>query len=101
MHVKKGDTVIVITGKDKGKKGKILVASPKTNTVMVEGIMMHKKHLKPKTRGGVGEMVSREGYIQASNVQLIDPKTGKGTRVGSKMVGDKKVRISKKSGQEI
>ncbi len=101
MHVKKGDTVIVITGKDKGKKGKILVASPKTNTIMVEGIMMHKKHIKSKTRGGVGEMISREGYIQASNVQLIDPKTGKGTRVGSKMVGDKKVRISKKSGQEI
>lgn len=101
MHVKKGDTVIVITGKDKGKKGKILIASPKTNTIMVEGVAMHKKHLKPKTRGGVGEMISREGYIQASNVQLVDPKTGKGTRVGSKMVGDKKVRIAKKSGQEI
>jgi large subunit ribosomal protein L24 len=101
MHVKKGDTVIVIAGKDKGKKGKILIASPKTNTVMVEGVMMHKKHLKAKTRGGVGEIISREGYINASKVQLIDPKTGRGTRVGSKMIGDKKVRISKKSGQEI
>jgi len=101
MHVKKGDTVIVIAGKDKGKKGKILIASPKTNTVMVEGVMMHKKHLKPKTRGGVGEVITREGYINASKVQLIDPKTGKGTRAGVKIVGDKKVRISKKSGQEI
>jgi large subunit ribosomal protein L24 len=101
MHVKKGDTVIVITGKDKGKKGKILIASPKTGTVMVEGVRMHKKHLKPKTRGGKGEIITREGYIQASNVQLIDPKTGKGTRTASKMVGDKKVRIAKKSGQEI
>jgi large subunit ribosomal protein L24 len=101
MHVKKGDTVLVIAGKDKGKKGKILIASPKTNTVMVEGVMMHKKHIKPKTRGGVGEIITREGYINASKVQLIDPKTGKGTRTGSKMVGDKKVRISKKSGQEI
>lgn len=101
MHVKKGDTVIVIAGKDKGKKGKILSASPKTNTVMVEGIAMHKKHLKPKTRGGVGEIVSREGFIHASNVQLIDPKTGKGTRTAKKTIGDKKVRIAKKSGQEI
>ncbi len=101
MHVKKGDTVIVITGKDKGKKGKILLASPKTNTIVVEGVAMRKKHIKPKTRGAVGEIISREGRINASNVQLVDPKTGKGTRTGSKVVGDKKVRIAKKSGQEI
>ncbi len=101
MHVKKGDTVIVIAGKDKGKQGKVLVADPKNNKVIVEGVSVHKKHLKSKSRGGMGEIVSREGFIQASNVQLIDPKTGKGTRTGKKMVGDKKVRISKKSGQEI
>ncbi len=101
MHVKKGDKVIVITGKDKGKIGKILIASPKTGTVMVEGVRMHKKHLKPRTRGGKGEIITREGYIQASNVQLVDPKTGKGTRTGTKTIGDKKVRIAKKSGQEI
>lgn len=101
MHVKKGDTVIVNTGKDKGKKGKILSASPKTDKVMVEGVRLHKKHVKPQTRGGVGEIISREGWINVSNVQLIDPKTGKGTRVSKKVVGDKKVRISKKSGQEI
>ena len=101
MHVKKGDTVMVITGKDKGKSGKILSSSPKANKVMVEGTRLHKKHLKPRTRGGVGEVVQREGWMDASNVQLIDPKNGKPTRTGSKMVGDKKVRISKKSGQEI
>lgn len=101
MHVKKGDKVMVITGKDKGKTGKILSASPKANKVMVEGARLHKKHLKPRTRGSIGEVVQREGWMDASNVQLIDPKTGKPTRAGSKMVGDKKVRISKKSGQEI
>ncbi len=101
MHVKKGDMVIVTAGKDKGTKGKILSSSPKANKVMVEGARLHKKHLKPKTRGGVGEVIQREGWMDASNVQLVDPKTGKPTRVGTKMIGDKKVRISKKSGQEI
>lgn len=101
MHVKKGDMVIVTAGKDKGTKGKILVASPKTNKVMVEGARLHKKHLKPRTRGGVGEVIQREGFMDASNVQLIDPKTGTGTRTGKKMIGDKKVRIAKKSGQEV
>jgi large subunit ribosomal protein L24 len=93
--------VIVTAGKDKGTKGKILSSSPKANKVMVEGARLHKKHLKPKTRGGVGEVIQREGWMDASNVQLVDPKTGKPTRVGTKMIGDKKVRISKKSGQEI
>lgn len=93
--------VIVRTGKDKGVKGKILAASPKANKVIVEGARLHKKHMKPTTRGGVGEVVQRPGYMDASNVQLIDPKTGTGTRVGKKMIGDKKVRIAKKSGQEI
>ncbi len=101
MHVKKGDMVMVITGKDKGKSGKILGSSPKANKVMVEGARLHKKHLKPRTRGGVGEVIQREGWMDASNVQLIDPKSGKPTRTGNKMVGDKKVRIAKKSGQEI
>jgi large subunit ribosomal protein L24 len=101
MHVKKGDMVIVTAGKDKGTKGKILSSSPKANKVMVEGARLHKKHLKPKTRGGVGEVIQREGWMDASNVQLVDPKSGKPTRVGVKMIGDKKVRISKKSGQEI
>ncbi len=101
MKIKKGDTVIVITGKDKGKKGKVLLANPKENKVIVEGVAMRKKHLKPKTTNSVGEIVTRESAINASNVQLVDPKTGKGTRIGSKIVGDKKVRIAKKSGQEI
>ncbi|OGI76909.1 50S ribosomal protein L24 [Candidatus Nomurabacteria bacterium RIFCSPHIGHO2_02_FULL_33_12] len=101
MHVKKGDIVIVRTGKDKGIKGKILSSSPKTNKVIVEGARLHKKHLKPKTRGGVGEVIQKPGWMDASNVQLIDPKTGTGTRVGKKTIGDKKVRISKKSGQEV
>lgn len=93
--------VIVTAGKDKGTKGKILSASPSVNKVVVEGARLHKKHLKPKTRGGVGEVIQRAGWMDASNVQLIDPKTGTGTRIGKKMIGDKKVRIAKKSGQEI
>lgn len=101
MHVKKGDTVIVIAGKDRGVKAKILAASPKTGKVLVAGVALRKKHIKPKTRGGKGEIITKEAFINASNVQLVDPKTGKGTRTGSKMVGDKKVRIAKKSGQEI
>lgn len=92
---------MVIAGKNKGSKGKILSVAVKANRVMVEGVAMHKKHLKAKTRGGVGELISREGYIHSSNVQLLDPKSGKVTRTGSKKVGDKKVRIAKKSGQEI
>jgi large subunit ribosomal protein L24 len=101
MHVKKGDKVLVIAGKDKGVKSTILSASPKTGKVLVEGVAMRKKHIKPKTRDGKGQIISREAFIQASNVQLIDPKTSKPTRTGTKMVGDKKVRIAKKSGQEI
>jgi large subunit ribosomal protein L24 len=100
MKIKKGDNVIVTAGKDKGKKGKIMKTFPSLNRVLVEGINMKKKHVKP--RGGTkGSTIELAMPMHASNVMLIDPKSGKATRTGFKTVGDKKVRIARKSGQEI
>lgn len=100
MKIRTGDTVIVLTGDDKGKKGKVLKALPKTNQVIVEGVNVCKKHVKP-TQGAEGSIKEINAPIHVSNVALVDPKTEKATRVGYKMVGDKKVRIAKKSGAEI
>lgn len=100
MKLKKGDNVIVTTGRDKGKKGKIVDVLREENRVVVEGVNLRKKHVKP-TRGQKGQTIEVTSPINASNVMILDPKGGKATRVGSKTVGDKKVRIAKKSGQEI
>jgi large subunit ribosomal protein L24 len=101
MKIKKDDNVIVLTGKDKGKKGKILHVFRDTERVVVEGVAIKKKHQKATTRGGKGSIIEKATPIHASNVSLIDPKTGTSTRIGAKMVGGGKVRISKKSGTEI
>ncbi|EMG28045.1 50S ribosomal protein L24 [Listeria fleischmannii 1991] len=101
MHVKKGDKVQVITGKDKGKSGKILAAFPKKDRVIVEGINMVKKHTKPSNINPQGGILNVEAPIHVSNVMLIDPKTGEPTRVGYEVKGDKKVRVAKKSGEVI
>ena len=102
MRIKKGDTVVVITGKDKGKTGTILKAMPKENRVIVEGVNVCKKHLKPKNNNGTGEIVEVERPIHRSNVMIIDPKTKKPTKIKMDFDKDgKKIRISKKSNEKI
>jgi len=101
MHVKKGDKVMVITGKDKGKTGVILAAFPKKDRVLVEGINIVKKHTKPNQANPQGGIVSQEAAIHVSNVMPIDPKTGEPTRVGYKFEDGKKIRIAKKSGEAL
>ena len=100
MVIKKNDMVIVLTGQDKGKKGKVIKAMPKEGRVIVEGVNMQTKHQK-QTRTEASEIKHKEGPIDVSNVALIDKKTGEPTRVGSKIEGDRKIRISRKSGEEI
>ncbi|MBB5325777.1 large subunit ribosomal protein L24 [Anoxybacillus tepidamans] len=99
MHVKKGDKVQVISGKDKGKQGVVLAAFPKKNRVLVEGVNIVKKHAKPSQANPQGGIISKEAPIHVSNVMPLDPKTGTPTRVGYKVVDGKKVRYAKKSGE--
>ena len=101
LHIKKGDTVYVNAGNDKGMTGKVLSVDRSKDRVIVEGVNMVKKHTKPNSKQPQGGIVEQEAGIHISNLQLIDPKSGKPTRVGYKMVGDKKVRYAKKSGEEI
>ena len=97
MRIKKDDMVMVIAGKDKGKTGKVLKAMPKENRVIVEGVNIQTK----QTRTSAAEIKHQEGPIDASNVMYYDSKAKAPTKVGYKMVGDKKVRFSRKTGQEI
>jgi len=101
MHVKKGDKVQVIAGKDKGKQGVILAAFPKQNRVLVEGVNIVKKHSKPSQVNPQGGIITKEAPIHVSNVMPLDPKAGVPTRVGYKTVDGKKVRIAKKSGEAL
>jgi large subunit ribosomal protein L24 len=101
MKLKKGDNIIVITGKDKGKKGKIVTVLVEKSRIIVEGINMMKKHQRPRKSGEKGSKIDKAMPMHASNVMIADPKTGLPTRVGKKKVGDKMVRITKKSSQEI
>lgn len=101
MKIKKGDSVIVLTGKDKGKKGEVLRAIPTENRVVVSGVKVVKKHTKP-TQFSAGGIEDKELSIHVSNVALADPKNGKATRVGYKTLKDgKKVRVAKKSGETL
>jgi large subunit ribosomal protein L24 len=102
LHVKKDDTVFVITGKDKGKKGRVIAAYPRQNRVLVEGINMVKKHAKPTQQNPQGGILNQEASIHVSNVMLIDPKSGKPTRIGYKVLENgEKVRIAKKTVEVI
>jgi len=109
MNVKKGDTVVVISGKDKGKKGKILVAYPSENRVVVQNANMVTRHVKPRRQGEPGGRISKEGKIHASNVKLICPKCDKPTRIAHQIKeveisGEKKkksVRVCKECGKVI
>lgn len=101
MKIKKGDKVVVITGKDKGKTGEVTRVILDENRVVVSGVNMMTKHAKP-TQTSVGGLNRVEAPIQVSNVALADPKTGKATKVGFKTLADgKKIRVAKKSGETI
>ena len=101
MHIKKGDTVYVNAGNDKGKTGKVLSVDPSKDRAIVEGINMVSKHTKPNAQNPQGGIIKQEAGIHVSNLQLIDPQSGKPTRVGHKVVDGKKIRYAKKSGEEI
>ena len=101
MRIKTGDTVVVISGKDKGKKGKVISALPKKDRVVVEGVNVVTKHQKPNKEHQQGGLIKKEASIHVSNVMLFDAKVGKGTRVSIKEENGKKVRISKKSGEKL
>ena len=101
MNLKKGDKVIVIAGRDKGKSGVIQKVIPELNRVVVEGINVRKKHQKPTQANPDGSIVEVYAPIDASNVMLVDPKTKKPTRIGHKVVKGKKVRVALKSGTEL
>ena len=100
-RIKKGDTVYVNAGNDKGKTGKVLSVDPAKDRAIVEGVNMVSKHTKPNAKQPQGGILKQEAPIHMSNLNLIDHKSGKPTRVGFKVDGDKKVRIAKKSGEEI
>lgn len=100
-RIKKGDNVIVISGNSKGKTGKVLTVIPEKDRVIVEGVAMVSKHTKPNAKNPQGGIVKQEASIHVSNVALVDPKSGKATRISYKIDGDKKVRVAKKSGEEI
>ena len=101
MNLLKGDKVIVIAGRDKGKTGTIQKVIPELNRVVVEGVNVRKKHKKPTQQNPEGSIVEIYAPIDASNVMFVDPKTKKGTRIGHKLVKGKKVRVAKASGTEL
>ncbi|HEX4947752.1 MAG TPA: 50S ribosomal protein L24 [Blastocatellia bacterium] len=103
MKIKKNDRVVVISGRDKGKQGRVLEVMKNKNKVLVEGLGIIKKATRPNRQAGVaGGIVEKEAPIDASNVMLIEPGTGKPTRVGYQVMADgKKVRISRKTGAVI
>ena len=102
VHVKTGDTVVILSGKDKGKQGKVLQVSPKERMVIVEGLNIATKHVKPRRQGEQGGIVEAEAAMYACKVQLVCPKCGKATRIGHKILEDgSKVRVCKSCNEEI
>ena len=96
VHVKTNDTVVILTGKDKGKQGKVLAVSPKEGKIIVEGCNMIKKHVKPRKMGDKGGIVDAESAMYACKAMLVCPKCGKPTRVAHKITAEGKVPLSKK-----
>ena len=101
LHIKKDDTVVVLSGDSKGVKGKVIAASPEEGKVIVEGANIVSKHTKARRQGEKSQIVKTEGAIYACKVQLVCPKCNKGVRTGSKVVNGKKVRVCTKCGAEI
>ena len=101
LHIKKNDNVIVLAGEDKGKTGKVLKVLVKEQRALVEGINMVSKSMKPSAKNPQGGIVKQEAPIHISNLSLVDPKSGKATRISVKREGKNVIRIAKKSGEEI
>jgi large subunit ribosomal protein L24 len=101
LHVRKGDTVFVNAGEDKGKTGRILQVIVKKERAIVEGVNMVSKHTKPNAKSPQGGIVKKEASVHISNLNLLDPKSGKPTRIGRKEVKGKLVRYAKRSGEVI
>ena len=101
MKINKGDQILIISGKDRGRKGKVLETFPGQNRLVAEGINMKKKHVRPKKSGEKGQIVRFPAPLHISNVKLICRNCGKPTRIGFKIVNKKKYRICKKCGQAI
>ena len=99
--IKKGDQVVVLTGKDKGRQGQVLQVLPKESRVVVRGINMVKRHTRPTQGDPQGGIKNKEAALHISNVAFVDPKTGEPTRVGFRIDGETKVRVAKKSGEVI
>jgi large subunit ribosomal protein L24 len=100
MKIRKGDTVVVLTGRDKGKTGEVLRVFPDENRALVQGVNLVKRHTKPRP-GQTGGIVEKENPIHASNLSHVDPKDQKPTRIGFKIVDDRKVRFARRSGEII
>ena len=101
MKIKKGDTVQVLSGNDKGKTGEVLEVIPKTEKIIVKGINIRKKHIKPRKQGEEGGIIPTECMIHSSKVSVVCPKCQKATRIGYTMEKDEKVRVCKKCGNKI
>ena len=101
LHIKTGDTAVVLSGKEKGKQGKVLSVNPKKAMVVIEGVNMITCHQKPRRQGETGGIVKREAAIAACKVQVVCPKCSKGTRVAHKIEGGKKTRVCKHCGAEL
>ena len=102
LHIKKGDTVMVITGESKGQKGRVLEVNREKERALVEGVNLISKHTKPNAKSPQGGIIKKEAPIHISNLMLVDPTSGKATRIGRRLNDkDKLVRYSKKSGEEI
>lgn len=99
--IKKGDRVVLLTGKDKGRQGAVLKVFPKEQRVLVEGLNIVQRHTRPTQGDPQGGIKNKEAPVHVSNVAFVDPKTGEPTRIGFKIEGDKKVRVAKKSGEVI
>ena len=99
--IKKGDRVVVLAGKDKGRQGQVLKVTPKDDRVLVAGVNMVKRHTRPTQGDPQGGIKNKEASLHISNVAFVDPKSGEPTRVGFRLEGDKKVRFAKKSGEVI
>ncbi|MEE0979405.1 MAG: 50S ribosomal protein L24 [Muribaculaceae bacterium] len=100
-NIKKGDTVQVLAGEDRGKQGRVVKVDAEKQRAIVEGVNMVTKHAKPSAKNPQGGRIQMEAPIHISNLSLLDPKSGKPTRVGHSIVDGKKVRVAKKSGEEI
>ena len=101
MKIKKGDTVQVLSGNDRGKTGEVLEVIPKTQKVIVKGVNIRKKHVKPRKQGEEGGIISVECAIHSSKVNIICPKCNKPTRIGYEIDKDKKIRVCRKCGNKL